>query len=139
MNFDSKPAALVELRKQFDQHRGIGKRAVFPDELKRQTVALLDDYSPGAILQALRISPTSLSRWKKQALDSNPTSSQTFLKNDTNTFISLPASDPGASIKLPLTVVLGCAGSDEKITLNGQITLKQWQEVLVSITKVLLP
>ena len=142
MSFETTPAPLAKLREQIDLCRGIGKRAVFPDELKLQTVALLDEYSPGAILQALRISPTSLSRWKNQALtfDSNVAhNNQALISSDKNTFMSLPAVDPCPSNKYPLTVVLGCTDSDEKATLNGEVSLQQWQEVVASVTKLLLP
>jgi len=60
------PAPLQSLRERLDECRSIGKRAVFPEELKRQAVRLSNEYPPTAVANALAISPTSLSRWKRQ-------------------------------------------------------------------------
>lgn len=134
------PTSLSHLREQLDHHRTIGKRAVFPDELKRQVVALSSDFPASTLLQALAISSSSLDRWKKQYLarDTNTIlDTDDAAMNKGGAFIALPATD--ASDRYPLTVSLGCANSETRITLQGEVSLSQWHELLVRCSEALLP
>lgn len=140
MKHNTSPAPLVKLRKQLDKYRGVGIRAVFPEHLKQQAVSLLEEFSPTTVQRELRVSPTSLSRWRNQIhASSNTTALNGSSRNDIGSFISLPAVQQIDSPKHPLSIVLGCADSDNRISMKGQVTLQQWQEILRLITKVLLP
>lgn len=135
------PAPLVRLRRQLDQYRGVGKRAVFPDELKWQAVALLNDYSPMMVQQALHVSSSSLSRWKEQALTTDlntNTAGERVIQDDVGTFVSLPVVDQ-KSDQYPLSVRLCCANGDEQIALHGNVTLQQWRDILTLVSQALLP
>lgn len=65
MKITSTEPSLKKPRQQLDHHRAISKRAVFPEALKWQAAALLNDFSANAIQQALGLSLSSLDRWKK--------------------------------------------------------------------------
>ena len=136
----SVPESLSHLREQLDHHRAIGKRAVFPDELKRRVITLSKDFPASTLLHTLAISSSSLDRWKKQYLprDTNTTrDTDNPVTNTGKAFVALPATD--TSDRYPLTVSLGSADSDVQITLQGEITLSHWHELLVRCSEALLP
>ncbi len=130
------PGPLQNLRERLDHCRSIGKRAVFPEELKRQAVRLSSEYPPTAVVNALAISPTSLSRWKRQ-LDGGD--SNRHITPDTNEpFVTLPLAQPCKAQRYRLSIVLGSADSDHTVTLTGEVTRDQWSEILDQISSVLL-
>lgn len=130
--------ALDRLREQLDHHRSIGKRAVFPDELKRKVVGLSKDYPASTLLETLAISSSSLDRWKKQFLDhdtNTATDRNNPMASNGRAFVALPARD--ISERYPLTVSLGCANSESQVTLQGEVTLSQWRELLLLCSETL--
>jgi len=137
MQLSSTPQPLQALRVQLDQCRAIGARAVFPEELKQRTVELLGEYSSGAIIQALGISPNSLSRWRKQYQPYHPERSAT---KRTPGFISLPSIQPTNQDNKPLSVSIAVAGShgDKQLCLQADVTHEQWQSLLSTISMVLV-
>lgn len=130
------PAPLQSLREQLDQCRSIGKRAVFPEELKRQAIKLSSEYPPTAVVNALAISPTSLSRWKRQ-LDDEFNSSVSRETNEA--FVALPAAQAHQTKRYQLSIVLGSADSDHSVTFTGKVTWDKWREILDNVSEVLLP
>ena len=49
------PDLLKQLRRELDQYRKIGKRAVFPNELKHKVVTLSCEYPATTLIQSLGI------------------------------------------------------------------------------------
>ena len=130
------PAPLQSLRERFDQCRSIGKRAVFPEELKRQAVRLSSEYPSTAVVNALAISPTSLSRWKRQ-LDGGDCNLH-FNPEAHGPFVTLPLVEPCKTQRHRLSIVLSSADSDHNVTLSGEVTRDQWSDILDQISSVLL-
>lgn len=135
-------AQLQTLRQQLDQCRAAGKRAVFPEELKRQAVSLSQEYPSGAIVNALAISPTSLSRWKQQISDNDNddrhSTSHYGAADNSTSFITLPTANTRKPDTYPLSIILNCTGNDQEITFNAEITLDQWRDILGQISQVLM-
>lgn len=133
-------APLQTLRQQLDQCRAAGKRAVFPEDLKRQAVSLSQEFSPGTIVNALAISPTSLSRWKQQINDNDDrhSTSQDGAADNTASFIALPTANTRKPDTYPLSITLNCTENNQRITFNGEITLDQWRDILGQISQVLM-
>ena len=131
------PAPLQSLREQLDQCRSIGKRAVFPVELKRQAVRLSSEYPPTTVVNALAISPTSLSRWKRQldggvdGMHINPEAN--------GSFVTLPLAQSCKTKCYSLSIALGRENSDHTVTLAAEVTPNQWSDLLTQINAVLLP
>ena len=117
------PAPLQSLRERLDECRSIGKRAVFPEELKRQAVRLSNEYPPTAVANALAISPTSLSRWKRQ-LDGEH--SNLRIAETNHSFVTLPLAQPCKTQPYRLSIMLGNVDSDHNITLAAEVTPNQW-------------
>ena len=133
-------ARLQTLRRQLDQCRAAGKRAVFPEELKRQAVSLSQEYPSGVIVNALAISPTSLSRWKQQVSDNDDRHSTSHYgaADNSSSFITLPTANTRKPDTYPLSIVLNGTDNDQKITFNGEITIDQWRDILGQISQVLM-
>lgn len=131
------PGPLLSLRERLDQCRSIGKRAVFPEELKRQAVRLSCEYPSTAVVNALAISPTSLSRWKRQLDGEHSSSANNSGAN--GLFVTLPLAEPCKTKRYRLSIALASADSDQHVTLTGEVTHDQWSEVLNQISAVLLP
>lgn len=132
------PEALQSLRQQLDRCRSVGKRAVFPKELKQQAVSLSEDYSPGTIVNALAISPTSLSRWKQQINGNAVSHGAGEGADNAAAFVALPTADPCLAERYTLSIVLNCADNDHNIALNGEVTLDQWRDIVGQISQALM-
>ena len=135
------PEPLLKLRRQLDACRAAGKRAVFPDDLKRQAAVLVNDYSSTTVGRALNVSASCLSRWRRQALaldiDSNGPDRH-LPPQHAGTFVALPAVEDVAE-RYPLAVTLACSGDDQQICLQGDVTLDQWRQILNMVAQALVP
>ena len=101
-------------------------------------MSLSENYSPGTVVNALAISPTSLSRWKQQGNDNVISHGAAAGTDNTAAFVALPAVDPCRAERYTLSIALNCADSDHSIALNGEVTLDQWRDIGGQISQALM-
>lgn len=133
---------LNSLRRELDQYRKSGKRAVFPEALKHKVVAISDEYPATVITHTLGLSSSSLQRWRQQLTPLPDVANESSVASDTAMFVSLPESTPvttaPAEKRFPFSITLCCDSPEREVSLQSNVTLAQWADLLKAISRELL-
>lgn len=120
----SPPLTLEQLQQAFAEWRRTRQPRAVPTELRRNALALAQEYGPAVVLRTLELSDSVLARWKQK----HPTTSQA-----PQGFVPLPVVTerhsevvPAANSALRLTIRREAQG----LALSGEMSLSQWREAL---------
>ena len=130
---------LAKVVAELNTWRTQGRQGVIPHHIREQAVALLVDHKVSHVIDALGINHRMMRQWRQQYPTQAPSQSSVGEPTDAPAFVTLaPATEPCCNDSLLPTLRLTHQHKELSLTLEGRLSLAQWQQTLSLLQQLAL-
>ena len=128
--------SLSEVAAELNAWRNQGRQGAIPDHIREQAVALLATHKVSHVIDALGINHRMMRQWREQCHDCSLTEKTPVLSTPSPAFVTLAPINKLSDEPLLPHLKLVHQHEGLSLTLEGRLSLSQWQQTLALLQQL---